>query len=282
MSCREGDLSQHLFGCIAPYDEYLTKFPLHEAFGLDLAEYGPVSAKANKTAYESVDPTNTTPFPPELDDLIRLHHLVISRRVTTVLEFGVGKSSVIFDLALSVNAENYGPPSDLRRSNLHECHSVDNNPQWIATCRDLGLSERVSLHLSDCRVTTFSDRVCTMFDSLPNICPDLIYLDGPDQFSPIGDIRGISTRSSDRLPMAGDLLSIEHFLLPGTLIVIDGRTANARFLATNFQRSWVHWHSEEFDQHFFELVEPPLGRVNSAQVDYCLGQSFRERVDLWG
>lgn len=63
MSCQEGDLSQHLFGCIAPYDEYLTKFPLHEAFSLDLAEYGPVSAKANKTAYESVDPTNTTPFP---------------------------------------------------------------------------------------------------------------------------------------------------------------------------------------------------------------------------
>ena len=29
--------------------------------------------------------------------------------------------------------------------------------------------------------------------------------------------------------MAADILSIEHFLHPGTLIVIDGRTANARF-----------------------------------------------------
>lgn len=57
--------------------------------------------------------------------------------------------------------------------------------------------------------------------------------------------------------MAADVLSIEHFLLPGTLIVVDGRTANARLLRANFQRDWLYYYLEDFDQHFFELCERP-------------------------
>ena len=51
--------------------------------------------------------------------------------------------------------------------------------------------------------------------------------------------------------MNGDLLSLEHFLLPGCLIVLDGRTANARFLISNFQRNWRYDYIEKYDQHFF-------------------------------
>ena len=107
-----------------------------------------------------------------------------------------------------------------------------------------------------------------MYKKLPNICPDLIYLDAPDQYSPNGNVRGISTRHPDRLPMAGDLLAIEHFLLPGTLIVVDGRTANARFLRANFQRSWRYQYFKNFDQHFFELDESPLGVWNNKQINF--------------
>ena len=107
-----------------------------------------------------------------------------------------------------------------------------------------------------------------MFETLPNLCPDLIYLDGPDQFSAIGNVDGITTNHIERLPMSGDLLKIEHFLLPGTLIVIDGRTANARFLKANFQRDWTYNYFEEFDQHFFELNEEPLGIYNKKQIEF--------------
>ena len=86
-------------------------------------------------------------------------------------------------------------------------------------------------------------------------------------------MRGISTRHLDRLPMAADILPIEHFLLPGTLIVLDGRTANARFLKTNLQRDWCYSYSTEFDQHFFELKEEPLGPYNKKQVEFSLGNS---------
>ena len=78
--------------------------------------------------------------------------------------------------------------------------------------------------------------------------------------------------------MSADILAIEHFLTPGTLIVVDGRTTNARFLRSNFQRSWSYHHSSSMDQHFFELVEPPLGIYNRRQVDYCLGDEYYERV----
>jgi hypothetical protein len=124
------------------------------------------------------------------------------------------------------------------------------------------------------RVDAFNGRICTYYENLPNVNPDLIYLDGPDQHNTIGDIRGIHTREMERLPMAADLLAIEHFLLPGTLIIVDGRTANARFLKANFQRNWEYSYSADFDQHFFELIEPPLGPYNAIQIEFCLGNNW--------
>ena len=78
--------------------------------------------------------------------------------------------------------------------------------------------------------------------------------------------------------MAADILSIEHFLLPGTLIVVDGRSANARFLKSNLQRKWSYSYCENFDQHFFELLEEPLGIYNKKQIDFCLGEDFYKRL----
>jgi hypothetical protein len=265
---------------LTSYNDYLAEYPFHENLGIDLSSYGDPSRKQVKSAYHDVDPSEEEAFPAELDDLIRLHYLVTLRKVTTILEFGVGKSSAVFDHALQVNKVPFSDyiSQNLRRSNMFECHSVDNNKQWIEECEKNATTENVTYHYSKCVVGTFNDRVCTYFDPLPNICPDLIYLDGPDQTSPKGDVRGISTNHLDRLPMAADILAFEHFLLPGTLIVVDGRTANARFLKSNFQRSWSHWHSVEFDQHLFELSEEPLGIYNRRQIDFCLGEDFYNRI----
>jgi hypothetical protein len=68
--------------------------------------------------------------------------------------------------------------------------------------------------------------------------------------------------------MSGDILGMEHFLLPGTLIIVDGRAANARFLKLNLQRNWHYQYISEFDQHFFELIEEPLGPINKAQLHF--------------
>jgi hypothetical protein len=256
------------------YGAYLEKYPFHRELGIDLKVYikekGGLNKKRVKNKLESVDINNKVPYPVELDDLIRLHFLVTSRKVTTILEFGVGKSTKVFDHALSINESKYNSyvTNNLRRSNIFECHSVDTSRKWIKTTKKQFQTEHVRYHHAKCNVSTFNGRICTMYKKLPNICPDLIYLDAPDQYSPNGNVRGISTRHPDRLPMAGDLLAIEHFLLPGTLIVVDGRTANARFLKANFQRSWSYQYFKNFDQHFFELDESPLGVWNNRQINF--------------
>ena len=266
-----------LFKELLDYGEYLKQNPFHQNLGINIEEYDNLEKNIFVEAYYSQDPENKIPLPAQLDDLIRLHYLVTSRKVTTILEIGVGKSTIVFDHALEQNKLKYGDfvNKNLRRSNPFECHSVDNNEKWIEITKANNPSlKNVTFHYCPCHVTTFNERICTLYDNFPNICPDFIYLDAPDQFSPIGDVRGISTNHPDRLPMSADILTFEHFLLPGTLIVVDGRTANARFLKTNLQRNWVYHHSEEYDQHFFELKEAPLGIYNQRQIEFCLGIEF--------
>jgi len=262
-----------LFAKLLDYGEYLKNNPFHENLEINVEDFSSLDKKIIRETYYSVDPDSTSPYTAELDDLIRLHYLVTSRRVTTVLEIGVGKSTIVFDHALEQNKLNYGDfvYKNLRRTNPFECHSVDNNKEWIEVTKSTNTSiKNITFHHCPCNVTTFNGRICTLYENFPNICPDLIYLDAPDQFSPTGDVRGISTNHPDRLPMSADILTFEHFLLPGTLIVVDGRTANARFLKANLQRDWSYHHSVEYDQHFFELIEEPLGIYNQRQIEFCL------------
>ena len=242
--------------------------------------------KVYKSITSSVDPHNVIPFAPELDDLSRLHYIVRDRKVNTILEFGVGKSSAVFANALHLNKISYGEfvKENLRKSNLFEVHSVDNYEKWIEECRSIIQKEYLdqgisNIHFSTLITSEFAGKICTLYENLPNISPDLIYLDGPDQFSAKGEIRGLSTKHQDRFPMSADILSFEHFLHPGTLIIIDGRTANARFLRSNLQRNWSYTYSYDWDQHFFELLEEPLGKYNKAMIDHCLGNKFYNRLN---
>jgi hypothetical protein len=270
-----------LFKNLNSYETYLKENPFHELLNIDLTYYGDVSRKIERPLYYAVNPDLEEAYSAELDDLVRLHYLVTSRKVTTILEFGVGKSSIVFDHALKLNKQRCSSyvEINLRRSNPYQCFSVDNNEEWIKVCENTAATNLVKYHHSQCSISTFNGRICTYFDDLPNVCPDLIYLDGPDLFSPDGNVRGVTTNHPDRLPMSADILAIEHFLLPGTLLVVDGRTANARFLKTNLQRDWSYFHHEDFDQHYFELTEKPLGIYNQRQIDFCLGEDFYRRIN---
>jgi len=236
-----------------------------------------------KSIYESVDPKVTAPKSPEWDDLVRMHRLIRTRKVTTILEFGCGYSTAVFADAIEKNRLEFGEfvTANLRRSNAFEVHSVDDMSKYMRIAKKrlpMHLKSRVHFTQADVVMTTFAGRICTEYSSLPNICPDFIYLDAPSQDSAIGQISGISTRHPDRLPMSCDLLKIEHFLLPGTIILVDGRSANARFLCTNFQRNWKYQHDVVNDAHVFELSEEPLGRYNKAQIEFCLGKNWLSSI----
>ena len=117
----------------------------------------------------------------------------------------------------------------------------------------------------------FNDQICTSFKKLPKINPDFIYLDGPDQFNIKGNKKGININHKDYMPMSSDILKIEHFLKPGTIIVVDGRAANSRFLKTNFKRQWSYNYNKINDQHVFYLSERPLGKLNEKQLKFYFG-----------
>ena len=264
------------------YEGYLKKHPFYKELGIEDVNFSELSVKndSHKSANYSPGDITETAYPAELDDLIRLHYLITSRKVSTVLEFGIGKSTITIDHALQHNKREHSEfyANNLRGSNLFECHTVDDDKHWFEKAKSENQTKTVNYHYSQCQVSTFNDRICTYYENLPNIAPDLVYLDGPDQFSPVGDVRGISTAHKDRLPLTADILAMEHFFIPGTLIVLDGRTANARFLRVNLQRSWSYWYFEEADQHYFELTETPLGRFNKAKIDFCIGESFYDRI----
>ena len=261
------------------YRNYLIDNPFHKDLGINLDSYCWETCKITDPLH-NVSPNLSDSFAADLEDLIHLHYLVTKRKSITILEFGVGKSTIVFDHALRKNYENYHDyvSTELRRFNLFECHSVDSSEKYIENTKKIAATTRVVYHHSSCITSTFNDRICTYYNNLPNICPDFIYLDAPDQYSPSGDIRGIHTRHQDRLPMAADILAIEHFLLPGTLIAVDGRVANARFLKENLQRNWTFRHFEKLDQCFFELTEPQLGDSNKKQLDFQLGEEFFDRI----
>ena len=87
--------------------QYVSEHNIAQLVGVDLAAYGEVEKKAVQDPYHSVNPDLNETFSPELDDLGRLHWLVTTRHVTTILEFGLGKSTIVFNNALATECADY-------------------------------------------------------------------------------------------------------------------------------------------------------------------------------
>jgi len=204
---------------------------------------------------------------PDSRDLARLHNVVRRRRAMTILEFGVGFSTAVMAHALVANRDDFERAGlSVRRAHRFELHVVDTSTKWLSASIDRLPSEVrkvVHPHQSPARVGDFGGRICHFYDEVPDIVPDIIYLDGPDPAAVTGSMNGQSFACPDRTVMAGDLLRIESTLLPRSLVVIDGRTNNARFLATNLQRPWATMSDPIGDYSAFDLCEPPLGPFSS-------------------
>ena len=191
------------------------------------------------------------PYIPELNDLYNLYQYVLINKRTTILEFGCGWSSLIFSLALNELAKKFSNEvKQLRRNNAFELFIVDNEKKYLNIAKNrivkfnkhLKIKKPIKINyiLTDVEMTTFKDRICTQYKKLPLCNPDFIYLDGPNQFKVKKDINGISTNHKDMMPMACDILKFEYFYTPGTIIVCDGRAANAKFLKDHFKRKWKY------------------------------------------
>jgi hypothetical protein len=218
-----------------------------------------------------------SPYSPDLKDLYNLYHFIILNKRTTILEFGSGWSSIIFSLALNELKKKYSNSiKDLRRNNPFEIFILENEKKFFEISKKrsnlyqkkLKLNTKVNYLFSSVSMTMFNGRVCTEYKKLPLCNPDFIYLDGPDQFNVQGNVNGINTGHKDLMPMISDILKIENFLTPGTIIVSDGRAANIKFLRDNFSRKWIYKNNKISDQHILYLDDPCLGKYNKLQLEF--------------
>ena len=106
------------------------------------------------------------------------------------------------------------------------------------------------------------------YNQLPQCNPDFIYIDGPDQFKVKYKQSGITVAHKDMMPMMCDILKFEYFYTPGTIILVDGRSANAKFLLDNLRRNWLYKNDKKYDQHIFYLDDPVLGYCNQQKINF--------------
>ena len=215
------------------------------------------------------------PYKPDLKDLYRLYFFILNNKRTTVMEFGSGWSSLVMALALTELKKKYsGDISKLRRNNPFELFIIENEKKFfsISKKRLEKFSNKINIKINylstDVKMTEYKGIISTEYKKLPLCNPDFIYLDGPDQFNIKGDCNGISIRHIDMMPMNSDILKIEYFLVPGTIVVVDGRGANSNFLKNNLQRKWSYKYDKMFDQHIFVLNDQSIGRYNDLLLNF--------------
>ena len=116
--------------------------------------------------YAAVDPENRVPFRPDAVDLATLHKTIRSRRVVTILEFGVGYSTLVMADALSKNEKDYGEyvRANLRRRDPFKLYTVDADPAFIDLTKALiptELNDLIEFIYSPVSVSTFNGRMAT-------------------------------------------------------------------------------------------------------------------------
>lgn len=216
-------------------------------------------------------------FPPDFDDLARLHAIVRKAKVINILEFGSGKSTLIMGKALSENSQEFKSQlAGIRRSTPFKLISLESEQKYKQEvnqeCVERNLSDFVEVVFTEAEETFFNGRICGHYKSVPSCCPDLIYVDGPMPMSYLNAAeKYMDMRHPDITNITCDVLILEPCLLPGTIIIIDGMTNNSRFIRHNLQRNWISHEDINADFTVLVLDEPPLGRYHLRQLAFQNG-----------
>ena len=191
-------------------------------------------------------------FSPRWTDLKFMYDLIRKRKPTCVVEFGSGASTIAIGLGLREN--------ELKDKIIGRLFSVDGNKQWIENTKkkiDKDLKEYIQFHFSKAVISTYNGQIVSFHESLPNVSPNLIYLDGPSPSDVSGNINGLSFQSNpikkdddsndgvfydycnnSRRIVAADPLLYENTAPADFFIFTDRRYTNANFLEKNLKYSY--------------------------------------------
>ena len=207
----------------------------------------------------------------EMDDLCRLHWIILKRRVFNTLEIGSGFSTPFMAHACSILSKYFRNIKNIRTEKKFHIYSLEESKRFLKITKKRipsNLKKYVTLVNSKNKLIEYEGKFATRCVNIPNISPDLIYLDGPSQYAVKKSLNGFNLNNISRFPMSSDILFLEYFLEPGTFIIVDGRTANARFIKDHLKRKWSYIHDQKGDCHYFELKEKPLGIYNKTKIEF--------------
>jgi len=226
----------------------------------------------------TIKENETKPYLHKLNDLCRLYWIVLSRKILTTLEFGSGFSTIfIADACFILSFYYKGTVDEIRVEKKFHVFSLDESSKFLKITKKRIpqiLTKHITLTQSKVKIIEYQNKFATIYSKKPNVSPDLIYLDGPSTYLK-KRLKSFSFNNISRFPMSADILYIEYFLEPGTFIIVDGRTANARFLKDHLKRKWKYYHDRLGDCHYFELMESPLGPYNKRKIDFCLTDKIK-------
>ena len=222
---------------------------------------------------ESKKLIQSKPYFAELNDLYRLRKFIIENKRTTILEFGTGWSTLVILSAIIELEKKYSHKiGKLRKKDKFKVFVVDNEKKFFNISKKRifkykkkikNFKNNINFLFSDVQFEKINNQFCNLYKKIPVCNPDFIYLDGPNLFNIKKSINSFTNRHHDMMPMVANILNIEPFLIPGTIILSDGRTANMVFLKNNLKRNWIYIHDKKNDQNILYLDEKPLGRINS-------------------
>jgi hypothetical protein len=212
-------------------------------------------------------------YEPDIGDLYRLYSYVISNCVTSILEFGSGWSTLALSIGLQEIREKYGSeyPGYARNPHPFRICTVDNSPEFVnlALSRlDSDSLNHVDVHIASPVLTIVGSNPVTLWNPVPRFDFDLIYLDAPEPEQVITTEFQIPMSSVHDLPIAGDLVVNEPYIHPETSILIDGRSANSRYLKSNLRRNWNYRSFPDGDFSLLHLIEEPLGKINAEHINF--------------
>ena len=231
----------------------------------------------NKRYLIQVKKNEKKPLVYELSDLCRLHWLVLSRKVFNTLEIGSGFSTIFIADAKYILKKYFKKVENIRCEKQFHIYAIGENKHFLNITKKRipkNLLNYISLIFNKVDIINYQGRFALKHRNLPNISPDLIYLDGPSLYSAKKKFMGFAFNNISRVPMSADILFFEFFLEPGTFILIDGRGANAEFLKNFLKRNWKYFYDKKGDCHYFELLEKPWGEWNRRKLKFCLGDKF--------
>ena len=158
-----------------------------------------------------------------------------------------GFSTIVMAAALKFNS---------KYTQNKKIFSLETEKKWIIPVKKklVKYKNYSEIIYSKCEMRLINMSLCSVYKNLPNITPDLIYLDGPDPDAVKSKIFNLNYENTNN-PVSADILLYEYRLKPGAIIVVDGRPNNVVFLKNHLKRKYKFEFQRLYSRSIFVLIE---------------------------